>query len=378
MSSAEHLPPEAAPRRTHAFGRPLPAAAPRLLEQCRPMPSSYSMPETVPFVAPTTWVKAAIRCRFNIEPLFRAAGVTATMEGGLMPRVRPQALNELMRACVEAARPDFHFPLVAGEMFAFDHLPALETFLTTSTTPRQALAGLGWVSLALPLMSMRLEEEGDMAALVVEYGDPHAPPEENAYSIEMALAGIHKFSRLVLGEIPPGCSAQMRHDPGKEMRELFEASSGVAVLANQPRNAVRFPRQLLDVTLHGAMPALNQQAQAIVQRTLPPVPEAGVIEQIEHGLMRDAALLAVSMEEMAARLKLHPRTLQRRLNEAGLSWSDLRARCRQRLAEEGLREGGDIEALSERLGFSDRHSFTRAFKRWTGLTPSEWRRRERG
>ena len=172
------------------------------------MPSSYPLPETVPFVAPTTWVKAAIRCRFNIEPLFRAAGVSGTLDGGLMPRVRPQALDELMRACVEAAKPDFHFPLVAGELFAFDHLPALETFLTTSTTPRQALAGLGWVSLALPLMNMRLEEEGDTAALVVEYGDPHAPPADNAYSIEMALAGIHKFSRLVLGEIPPGCSVQ--------------------------------------------------------------------------------------------------------------------------------------------------------------------------
>ncbi len=341
------------------------------------MASSQPLPESVPFVAPTTWVKAAVHCRFNIEPLFRAAGVGDALGGGLMPRIHPRTLSELMHACVKAARPDFHFPLVAGEMFAFDHLPALETFLTTSPTLRQALAGLAWVSRALPLMQIRLEEAGDTAALVVDYGHPDLSPEDVAHSIEMALAGIHKFSRLMLGEVPPGCSAQLRHDPGPELHALFERTFGLPVSVSQPRNAALFPRHLLDLPLRGAMPALNQQAQAIVQRTLPPVPEAGVIEQIEHGLMGDAALLSISMEDMAARLKLHPRTLQRRLNEAGLSYSDLRSRCRQRLAEAALRDSGDIEALSERLGFSDRHSFTRAFKRWTGCTPTEWRRRER-
>lgn len=341
--------------------------------------ANRALPETVPFVAPTTWVKAAVHCRFNIEPLFRAAGVSEALGGGLIPQVRPAALVALMHACVEAARPDFHFPLVAGEMFAFDHLPALETFLTTSTTPRQALSALGWVSQALPLMRMRLEEAGEWAAVVVEYGDPQASVEESACSIEMALTGIHKFSRLVLGELPPGCSAQLRHDPGEALRALFERTFGLPVQVGQPRNAAVFPRHLLDQPLRGAMPALHQQAQAVVERTLPPAPEAGVMERIEHRLLGEPALLALPMEEMAARLGLHPRTLQRRLNEVGLSYSDLRSRCRQRLAEQGLREAGaDVEALSEQLGFSDRHSFTRAFKRWTGLTPSEWRRRERG
>lgn len=347
------------------------------------MPTRHLLPDTVPFVAGTTWVKAAVSCGFNIEPLLREAGVADALGSDLMPPIRPQALLDLMRACTAAAAPAHYFPLVAGELFAFEHLPALETFLATSSTPRQALSALGWVSTALPLLSLRLEEDGGpdapgSAALVVVFGDAQIAPEAVALNVEMALAGIHKFARLLLGGVPPGCSVQLRHDPG-EHRALFERTFGLPVQVAQPRNAALFPRHLLDLPLRGALPALHQRAQALVQRELPPDAESDLIASMEYRLMREPALLGQPLSQMAARLALHPRTLQRRLTEAGLSYSELRARCRRRLAEQDLSESAvDIEVLSERLGFSDRHSFTRAFKRWTGLSPSEWRRRARG
>ena len=52
-------------------------------------------------------------------------------------------------------------------------------------------------------------------------------------------------------------------------------------------------------------------------------------------LPREPALLAWPLDDVAARLHLHPRTLQRQLRTAGVAYSDLRARCRQRLAEQG-------------------------------------------
>jgi len=67
--------------------------------------------------------------------------------------------------------------------------------------------------------------------------------------------------------------------------------------------------------------------------------------------------------------------LQRRLHAEGQVFADIQSRCRHDIAVVQLKDGRtDIEALSEQLGFSDRHSFTRAFRRWTGLAPSEYRR----
>lgn len=330
----------------------------------------------IPFVAATSWVKAAVHCRLNVEPLFAAAGIADTLGPDLVPRIQPAALARLMEACVAEAAPEFHFPLVAGEMFAFDHLPALEIFMTTSNTLRQSLSALDWVSQSLPLLDLRLVDEGqDTVALVMTATVSEVAQPASGHFIEMAAAGIHKFANLLLGDAAQGERLELIHDPGVHTA-LYERTFGLPVLARQARNAVVFKRSLLDAPLLGALPGLNQKAQAIVEQTLPVTPEGRPIDEaVAHWLMHEPALLSAPLEAVAARLALHPRTLQRQLHRAGVAYSELRSRCRQRLAERTLREGRpDLEALSEQLGFSDRHSFTRAFKRWTGQTPSAWLR----
>jgi AraC-like DNA-binding protein len=70
------------------------------------------------------------------------------------------------------------------------------------------------------------------------------------------------------------------------------------------------------------------------------------------------------------------RTLQRRLAENGHGFGEIRDRIRFQLAAQALKPKVlNIEEISEKLGYSDRHSFTRAFKRWSGLTPSAYRKK---
>jgi AraC-like DNA-binding protein len=99
-----------------------------------------------------------------------------------------------------------------------------------------------------------------------------------------------------------------------------------------------------------------------------------VAAEVEDLIAREPALLALGVEEMADRLNLHPRTLQRRLKDEGDSYLHVQARMRHRLACEWLKAGKvSIDDISIRLGFSDRRAFTAAFKRWEGCTPSAWR-----
>ena len=79
---------------------------------------------------------------------------------------------------------------------------------------------------------------------------------------------------------------------------------------------------------------------------------------------------------VADRAGTNVRTLQRRLESAGVRFRDVLGECRQIRAQRELRNGKrSLLEISERLGYSDPSHFARAFRRWTGYSPSEYRRR---
>lgn len=83
-----------------------------------------------------------------------------------------------------------------------------------------------------------------------------------------------------------------------------------------------------------------------------------------------------TIHDVAKRLGLSSRTLQRRLAEEGLSFSDIVERTREDTARRLLREQNlALAEVAELLGFSDQSAFTRAFRAWSGTTPAEFRRR---
>ncbi|HEX8790922.1 MAG TPA: helix-turn-helix domain-containing protein [Polyangiaceae bacterium] len=80
---------------------------------------------------------------------------------------------------------------------------------------------------------------------------------------------------------------------------------------------------------------------------------------------------------VARAMHMSSRTLQRRLEQEGTTFSDVLDRARLDVARRALAGEGTTLTLSEvaiQLGFSDVATFTRAFKRWTGMPPGQWRR----
>ncbi len=78
--------------------------------------------------------------------------------------------------------------------------------------------------------------------------------------------------------------------------------------------------------------------------------------------------------QLARGLGMSRRTLSRRLAEQGLTPARLVEELRQQLATRCLAERAfPLGRITYLLGYSDLSAFTRAFRRWTGRTPSEWR-----
>ena len=81
-----------------------------------------------------------------------------------------------------------------------------------------------------------------------------------------------------------------------------------------------------------------------------------------------------SLDVIAQRLAMSPRTLQRSLNAEGTSFLKLLDETRRSLAEQYLRESQlQVNQLAELLGYAQVTSFTTAFGRWFGCSPTKWR-----
>ena len=158
---------------------------------------------------------------------------------------------------------------------------------------------------------------------------------------------------------------------------MYEAHFGCPVLLGARRNALIFARADLD------RPFLTHNADLFA--VVAPQLEAELLEaqasrklgdQVKGILKHLLAGRRPGIEDVAKELRLSPRTLQRRLAEDELSFQQLMQEARRELARHYLLNS--TMALNDTaylLGYSDAHSFFRAFQDWEGSSPGEWRAR---
>lgn len=99
-----------------------------------------------------------------------------------------------------------------------------------------------------------------------------------------------------------------------------------------------------------------------------------VSEQVQHILRSAVQLGDATVAPIAARLEMHPRTLERRLADEGTTFENLRNDVRRMIACQ-LLELSDVPIgeIGSILSYSAHSSFTHAFSRWTNMSPSAWR-----
>ena len=140
-------------------------------------------------------------------------------------------------------------------------------------------------------------------------------------------------------------------------------------------NELIFDASLLDVSLPAADPQTVLMAQEHCEQLLK---QTEVVETFTCEVRR--ALLASknrlpNLEALAQQFNMHPRTLGRRLSKQDTSYQELLDEVRGELALEYLADPKMlIEDIAYALNFNDTSSFYRAFKRWTGQTPSTMRK----
>jgi AraC-like DNA-binding protein len=214
----------------------------------------------------------------------------------------------------------------------------------------------------------------DGAEVAVELDPTTLPADLTRLLVERDAAAIATvLSELVPGGVPFRSVDLAFREPADPT--LHEATFGTAVRFGRPATVLRFAVD----QLHRELPQGNPHSQALAEAMCREVVTgrrggSGIVEELRVWLTRNVAY-DVGMARAAAALATSPRTLRRRLTEAGTSYQRLLDEVRSSLAEEMLATGVlDVEDVALRLGYAESSSFVHAFKRWRGVTPARFRR----
>jgi AraC-like DNA-binding protein len=154
---------------------------------------------------------------------------------------------------------------------------------------------------------------------------------------------------------------------------------GCPILFDQPSYSIAFSRNLTERRQPHADPTIAAALREVAEGLYREATGAGsFVERVRHLIGASPSLADVDFEAVSQQLGLSPRSLRRRLTQEGQSLSSILDEVRCRRAREELSICDEsIDDIASRLGYADTSSFHRAFKRWTGQTPFDYRKSTR-
>ncbi|MET0283611.1 MAG: AraC family transcriptional regulator [Polyangiales bacterium] len=304
------------------------------------------------------------------DEMLARARITSGELQDLRARISLDRVEALLELALEASG-DPGLGLAMGINIPSNGLQVLGHLMSSCRTLRQAIAHFFTFSrYIVEGAEWKLREDDEL--LYYTYDRPFPICATARVGAEAMIAGSLRIARCFVPDVLP-TEVWFKHPP-TDYLQRYEEILGCPVRFNCEVNALVAPRAVLDIEqLHAdeTMVAVLFDATRRVMR------ESGsketVAERVRVLLRYETDLSKVDLESVARRLGLARSTVRAKLAAEGVKVSKLIDDARCRLACEELRNPDvNIKEVAGRLGFSDRTSFHRAFRRWTGQTPSQF------
>jgi AraC-like DNA-binding protein len=190
------------------------------------------------------------------------------------------------------------------------------------------------------------------------------------------LACLLKLCRLNFGETLRPAFVHMRRSPPSDTRpwdELF----GVNVQFARNENSLAIKSQDATKQLIGSNPMLVALHEDVIKRQIAELNRSDILNRTLAAIMDQLPSGGVSEISVAKALNMTKRTLHRKLGDMGLSFRSLLANLRKDLVSRYINEPAySVTEISFLLGYTDTSAFSRAFRRWYGISPTQARNRQ--
>ena len=206
----------------------------------------------------------------------------------------------------------------------------------------------------------------------LRWGVSHGRP--GALFDEAGIAGFVQLGRALCGRCMPVIEVDFVNPPPSDIRPYIQYF-GCNVRFSQPITRLVLPIDILALPLRQRDPTLLRLMEAQADAAMAQLPRQGdLVDMTCQAIARLAPQGMPELQQVARELRMSPRIYYRRLTQQGLNFRVLRETALRQIAERHLRDDRlSLAHVSGLLGYSEQSAFSRAFKRWTGQTPLQWR-----
>jgi AraC-like DNA-binding protein len=308
----------------------------------------------------------------NTDAYANAVGLSVDGPRDPFATVPAGVFGRLWRLAFETD-PSPHLPVLVGSSIPYGAFGLLDYLVGSAET-----LGDGLVALAhyfrLAAMTARLEIRTSDPHSVWIRNEPPSPTDMVSDAFTLSVIASRFGTRT-----PSGRPREVHlTQPVGPPIEPFERALGCPVILGRKRAGLRYLGETWNQPLSGAEPSLHATLRDLAERTDVKRYVSGPVSYaIRLRLPEQLKSGSATVDSFAGLLNMSQRTLQRRLANEGTSFEVLLDEFRK---EEAARLLADPERsvsdVGRDLGYREAGSFTRAFRRWYGMAPSKWRRKQ--
>ncbi|MBW2264204.1 MAG: AraC family transcriptional regulator [Deltaproteobacteria bacterium] len=270
---------------------------------------------------------------------------------------------------------DEAIPIRVAEQCTLNDYHVLGFAVMSSQTVREAVQrAVRYSGIFTTSGEWRLDEHGDLATVTWTRDMPltlgHRVANENTLA-----EFVHGYRQITNDPIVPH-HVGLTH-PAPSVTRAHEEFFGTRVQFGAAANSLSLERGRLDAPLAGGNPSLASFFDRYVSEVLRTSEEArGTVARVRSAIREELASGRPTSGMVAGRLAIGERSLRRRLQAEGTSFRDLVMEVSHEQAERLLRDTSmSLSQIAFLLGYSDATAFSRAYRRKTGISPREFRRR---
>jgi AraC-like DNA-binding protein len=191
--------------------------------------------------------------------------------------------------------------------------------------------------------------------------------------MDLSMSIVMTVCRLNYGKDLNPVNVNFIHSKPACAREYYSYFNA-PVKFNAENDSLTLPADAVDRRLPIGNPQLAKINDQYIIRYLAELDENNIIQRVKGAIMDMLPSGGVSCEKVAQRLNMSPRSLQRKLQIDHTNFRSLIEEVRQEIAEHYVHDSTvSLMETAFVLGYSEYSSFSRAYKRWTGMSPGEGR-----